>query len=293
MTADTTSLSLAVLSSHSVPSGEVNDDRIGHKANVAWVIDGATDIGDGPLVSESSDAAWLAETIGAWLEAQAEKLPESLSELLAPLSDHTAGQFKHLARRNPSGRHEYPSASGMIVRLGGEHLDYLSVGDCSLLVGRAGEGVVRHGVDENDAGDSWLAEQIQELQDDPDSRSASGIRTQIMPILRAARARLNEPDGYGVFSIVQPPPAFINTGTIPVGQGDRILLASDGFMRLVDVYQRCTASELLIRTFERGAEAVLTQLREIEAEDTDCQRFPRAKPRDDASTIIAEIRSTG
>ena len=39
-------------------SGAVNEDRTGSAGTLAWVIDGATDLVETPLVGEHSDAAW-------------------------------------------------------------------------------------------------------------------------------------------------------------------------------------------------------------------------------------------
>ena len=57
----------------------------------------------------------------------------------------------------------------------------------------------------------------------------------------AGRAAMNEPDGYGVFSITPTPRHF----EIDMPAGGHALLASDGLMRLVDVFKLYTALDLL------------------------------------------------
>lgn len=62
-----------------------------------------------------------------------------------------------------------------------------------------------------------------------------------MPSIKAGRAAMNQPDGYGVFSITPTPPHFARNGQIVMLAGGHILLASDGLMRLVDVFRLYTA----------------------------------------------------
>jgi hypothetical protein len=67
------------------------------------------------------------------------------------------------------------------------------------------------------------------------------------------------------------------------------LIASDGFFRLVDHYAELSEEELLARACGTGEVASLYErLRAIETADSDCTRFPRFKPADDASAIVLE-----
>ena len=205
----------------SLPSGSVNDDRIGHAGNIAWVIDGATDLVDAPLVGEVSDAAWLAETIDHWLRRNAFGLPDNIVELVPALSEHTAHEFDRNCRRNPRDRFEFPSASGLIFRVTDGGLDYVSIGDCTLLVETAHQPVERFGVASEDAGDVWISNRLEQLVGTRDPRNAGGIRSLLMPDLRAARERMNCSPGYGVFSITPPPPDYVVTGRLSLTRPTR------------------------------------------------------------------------
>lgn len=44
-------------------SGRVNEDRAGAANDLAWVIDGATDVVDRPLTGATTDADWIAGQI--------------------------------------------------------------------------------------------------------------------------------------------------------------------------------------------------------------------------------------
>ena len=67
----------------------------------------------------------------------------------------------------------------------------------------------------------------------------------LWPKLGAARWAMNQSDGYGVFSLTPTPLSFIKRGTQQVTPEGHALLASDGLMRLVDVFRLYTAEELL------------------------------------------------
>ena len=69
-------------------------------------------------------------------------------------------------------------------------------------------------------------------------------------------------------------------------RGGHVLLASDGFWRLVDPYGVLTADALMDAVVARGPAAVLADLRAIEAGDAACVRFPRLKVRDDATAVL-------
>ena len=196
--------------------------------------------------------------------------------------------FTRRCYRTPAGRFEHPSASGFIIRLEGEELGYLAVGDCTLLVQAPGGAVDRYGVAEDEAGDAWLAQHLSEAIAAPSS-DATDLRAGLLPVLRQARDRMNLSPGYGVFSITPPPSDYVLSGRISLELGTRILMASDGFMRLVDVFNLFTLDALIHETFDRGVPAMIDILRGTEQSDSTCRRFPRAKRSDDASALLATV----
>ena len=73
---------IKVLDIASRGSGSHNEDRAGSAGNLAWVIDGATDLVEEPLVGEYSDAAWLAEHTQRSLSSMEQEQLDDLAELL-------------------------------------------------------------------------------------------------------------------------------------------------------------------------------------------------------------------
>lgn len=267
----------------------VNEDRAGAAGTLAWVIDGATDVIEAPLTQAPTDASWLAETLDLALKELAAEPPADLAELPAMLSELARTEFEYAALRAPAGRHEHPSATGVIVRVEGEELSFVSIGDCSLLVATQ-QGVARIGVDEEDAGDAWVADAIKAFRAQRPDAPADAARADLWPKLRAGRAVMNTPAGYGVFSITPTPEQFIRSGAHTLAPGGHVLLASDGLMRLVDVFRRYTAEQLFEAIIRRGVAELAAEVRALEQEDADCVAFPRAKRHDDASGLLIRLR---
>lgn len=284
-----------VLDSVSAPSGTINDDRIGQAGPLAWVLDGATDVGSERLLPGGSDAAWFAGRLDQALRELGGRAPPAappgLFEILAHVTGEVASAFERERLRSPAARHELPSAAGVLVAAHARGLAYLNVADCELLVAEPGAPAQTVGADPaSEAGDRRLAELLRRHRIEAGEQHWKEARRKLWPSLQMARARMNEPGGYGVFSTNLPPAELVRSGEIELAAGSRIMLASDGLMRLVHVFERYRSGELIAAASERGLADLLAELRTIEADDGNCQRFPRTKPSDDASALLLEWR---
>jgi hypothetical protein len=111
----------------------------------------------------------------------------------------------------------------------------------------------------------------------------------MIPTLRAQRLRRNCADGYGVLAAEPGCVALLHVDRLPMRGLRSILLASDGYYRLVGHYDAMNDTELVRRTRDEGAEALLRRLRAIEAEDPVAVRYPRIKISDDATALLIGI----
>lgn len=275
----------------SVGTGAANEDRIGAFRNYAWVIDGATDLLDEPLIASApSDAFWFAGEVHAALaHLAAADSAIALADVPAMVAMLVAPRFAAVARRAPRLRHEVPSAAGLVVRLDGGRLSCLALSDCTLLV--MGNGTVsRHGANVDDAGDRHLAISVARNRA---ALKATDRNADMLVVMRRelqrGRDAFNTEDGYGVFSTIAPPRRHIALGDTPAPTGTRLLLASDGFMRLVDVFAAYTPASLFEAVLERGLASLLDELRAIERSEASADTHPRVKASDDASALLLEI----
>ena len=104
--------------------------------------------------------------------------------------------------------------------------------------------------------------------------------------IRENRTRLNRPDGYWVVNPRRPWAGHELTFEASVEPGAAIVLATDGFMRLVDVFGAYSDVALhAALAAGRGAE-LMQELRERERSDLMAGAYPRVKTHDDATFLV-------
>jgi len=75
--------------------------------------------------------------------------------------------------------------------------------------------------------------------------------------------------------------------SVPCSDGTVVLLASDGFSALVDLYEAMDAAALVEAALADGLEPLVRQAREIETRiDPDGRLYPRFKESDDATALL-------
>jgi hypothetical protein len=289
------SFTFALLSAFSAAGSKVNEDAYGlwpttAAPQAAWVLDGVTGINDRALLPGPSDAAWFVAQVQ-------EALPVLLS--VAPdiaAIDLIGALVRELERRQPAswldprgadGR-ETPAASFALVRALGDDIEIARLGDCLVLV-ETTDGSVRV-LDDPMLRDieTHIARAILDL------RAAGIMDTQIvrgrmMPMLRAQRRRRNRSDGYGVLAAEQSCLAMMQVAQLSAQTCRRVLLATDGYYRMVDHYNAVSDTDLLRETERLGADTVLKRLRAIEDGDPQANLYPRLKISDDATAVLLGI----
>lgn len=268
-------------------SGQQNEDRVGHSTTHAWVIDGATDMVTEPLVGKSSDAAWLAEEAQNLLrEIDGKAAWASLPHLPQQLNEKLAEKFRATCRREPENRWEHPSAAALIVRFGDRKLEWVSLGDCAMIA-ETPQGLKCIGVGGPDAGDRFIVDDLTRFNAEKRMTSDQERKDRMWPDLRDKRGeRLNAPGGYPVLSITPPPQDLVANGEIEIADAGHALLATDGLMRLVEIFARYTPQELLEVAIANGIEQLLNEVRELELADAECLKHPRIKRSDDATGLL-------
>jgi len=285
-------MKLEVVDILSIASGRDNEDRAGAAPPLAWVIDGATDVLPEPLTRGPTDAAWFAGAMQEAMTSVAATPPPSLIDLPQIIADRLGPLFKAAAKRAIIGPDEQPSAAAIVVRCTGDNeLEYVSLGDCALMLDSNGE-MTKIGVDDEQAGDRWVADALRGQAIDATTQQAPLTRAGLLPRLRAQRALMNTTAGYGIFSVTAPPRAMIKHGLLPVSPGDRILLASDGLMRLVDVFRTYDADRLFAAAWSEGLAPLFEELRALERLDANCSRYPRAKTSDDTTAMLLRVTAS-
>lgn len=252
-----------------------NDDRVGCGERHAWVLDGATDLGEPGLVGERGGAAWLAGK--AHLAFGGAGGP--LAQICGGVFDAVCAAFANERRREPVAEWELPSAAFAAVAIEEDEIACAFAADCVAIHRR-------------EAGAAYLTPPPNRTAERADAASlgseamASGLLSPaVLMDRRAARQRPRKVLG------VDAGRSHSSTGysRAPVARGDDILLMSDGFAALIDTYEAYDAASLAAAVRDRGLAALAEELRAIERADAACIRYPRFKRSDDASAIWLRV----
>lgn len=266
----------------------VNEDAVGHQGDAAWVIDGATGIG-AQLLDAPSDAAWFAQAASATLgQVLAENPGRPTVEVLRETMTRCAVALTREQVRAAAGPHELPSAAFAMVRVLDGEVEFTTLADCRIAA-RDTDGAVRlFGASALDAIEGrTLAAMRAILADEPDI-APEALNARLMPGLRANRALMNREGGYWVLGVDPVAADHVWQARLPLHAGQRFAVASDGFLRLVELFGVVSPADLLEISNAEGWEHWLGRLRGLEREPGSLSRFARVKPHDDTSLVVCE-----
>ncbi|NIJ06731.1 hypothetical protein FHS31_000313 [Sphingomonas vulcanisoli] len=269
--------------------GGVNEDVVGYSANAAWVIDGATGIGPA-LLDAPSDAAWLAHAIDGHFRRLLDEDPAMPTRALvrqAILFCRTALDAQAL--RPAEGPHEHPSAAFAMLRRFDDHIELSGLADCRIVY--EDDATATHifsdrSLDVVEARTLSLVREIVRSEPDLDAES---LFQRLLPQLRENRGLMNREGGYWVLGTEPAAADHLACKILPYRPGQRFALASDGFLRLVEMFGLAGPSDLLAIDSEEGWSHWRDRLRDAEREPGSCRRYHRVKVHDDASFLNIEI----
>ncbi|SMC60305.1 hypothetical protein [Rhizobium sp. RU36D] len=291
----TSAFSLVVLDSITDPGkpDRPNEDRFGYNDVAAFVLDGATGLGDRQFMDgHGSDAAWIAEfgadRLAARLDVEAD--PKAV---LATISAEARQHFEAVAGNQP--RYAWPLCSLTALRATPNGFQYFGLGDSCLYLlhdnGQSDFVIPIPGAYE------WeqhaAAKHIARLGGIGASGSANTDPTTLED-LRRGRARQNTPDGITwTFGIVPEAAEHLFMCDVPVhGGGAYALLCSDGLADLVALYKAYDAGSLVQAARSKGLAALVEELRRFEREiDPDGLKYPRFKQSDDTTAVLLRLTS--
>ncbi|MEV0975930.1 integrase [Streptomyces sp. NPDC049915] len=256
--------------------GRENEDFAATASGAAVLLDGAGVAG--AETGCSHGVAWFSSSLGGLLLGAitahaARPLSECLADSIRAVRSLHQGTCDLVHRASPT-------STVVAVRACGDALEYLVLGDSSLLLaGKGGEPTV--------VTDRRLDEVGKRLRGPVDALpTGSSEHAVALAEYRDALTELrNRPGG---FWIAGPDPRAAEhslTGAVPLASLASVTLLSDGATRLVDRFELTTWQETLAVVDSSGPAELVRQVREAEAGDIEGRRWPRGKAHDDATVL--------
>jgi hypothetical protein len=266
-------------------SAAYNEDMSGATGSCAWIIDGSAFFSGAAWTSEESEGAWLVRRIDAILRARP---PEDLA--FATWAEALERQLRQDYAALGEGRPEReagegPSAVLGLVRLRRDgdawRIEGAVIGDISILI-QDGDRIERW---TDPSSTPFEARTIAAATADGHLPGEVISPRAMAQILRNRRS-LNRQGGYWAINPGLSWTAGLRLFSGKLSSGATVLLASDGFMRLVDVIAHHDDRGLIDVTRRVGVASVIAELRRLESDDTLAERFRRVKIHDDATALL-------
>jgi hypothetical protein len=253
-------------------------------AHTAWMLDGATQIGE-PKLDDESDARWLVAGLDDQLRRRLEQSPASgLKQLVADATQAIADRVSGAGVTWPEVA---PSCTCALVQIRDDRLVYLILGDVTVALKRQGKLQILTD-DRLQQSDRVALDALAELQ--ADGVPFDEARRRVAPIVRESRKKMNTPGAYWVLSLDPGAVDHAVMGSLGVDVGSSLLLATDGFARAVNLMSLYpTWEELFEELGHKSLADVIDRLRRTEESDPDCIRFRRLAPKDDATAALLKV----
>ncbi|MDZ5471903.1 hypothetical protein SM124_09100 [Bacillus sp. 31A1R] len=272
-----------------------NEDAyvIDKNRNIFAAIDGATGLG--------GLAGNVASTIvKEGIENSQEK---SLKKIIASANQSLAQETKRITGMDVQDIPKYErSTCGLAaIQLDKSTLHYLSAGDCMIFIQYKTGAIRTLTYDHLDVLDAMsittlhlllnqraieLETSLNTLPQDKLVELFSECRAEITPLLRENRNKLNTTSGYGIIDGSSEALSYLESGSIPLINVEKILLLSDG----LKLHQKdCGWHKSAELAFEKGVSELFQTIQEVEDKDPACFLYPRLKKHDDKTGILIQL----
>ncbi len=272
------------------PGKQQNEDLIGTLGGLAWLLDGASVPAGMPRCC-TRDAAWYVQQLGAALAyALCSTDERDLRAALAGAIETVATE--HRRHCSVADRTAGPSATVLITLVRGATLDYLILGDSTLLL-ETDTGVAHHSDKRLGEVARPLRARLHDLLRAGCGYGAPEYQALHAELVANEQAARNTSGGYWIASDV-PRAAYESlTGTCELGASAgavrRFALLSDGVERGVSVLGVYPSWAKLLHSLVHDSPiACIQAVRDAEAADDQGRRFPRTSGSDDASVLLCE-----
>lgn len=280
------------------PGKTLNEDLVGTTDGLFFVLDGSSVPPELPSCCDR-DAAWYVRRLSAALvSALAGREDVTLAGGLAQAIEAVASEHH---RTCPHAEPESlgPSAAVALVRQKPDSLDYLLLGDVSLIIET--DTAVTHQSDRRLAAvASDVRDRIRRHLELGNGYDSPSYRTLLLELVNAERTVRNKPHGYWIASNEPSAAHHALVGSTPLrppnsaGEVNSFALLSDGLARSVAVLQvHDSWADLMTDLRSHGPAVCIQAVRNAETADPAGQRHPRTALSDDATGLLAVAIASG
>ena len=264
-----------------------NEDACGSAGAWAWVIDTSIFPGTPSVMHPESDAAWLAAFANARFAALAPDAEDGPT-LARRVMEEARDAFFAVAPEERRDSLTWPLGALTLVRGRDGTLDVWSFADTTAYLRRPDGTVLTLG----EAPELRIAESAAAADL---LRQAGCTPKEIVstPVFRRwlaeRRNRQKQESGMALLALEPDAAAMMRPERVAMPEGSAVLLCSDGFSALVDLYRAFDAKALMEAALATGLQPLAAAARRIEAEeDPRGVRYPRFKTSDDATALLLQ-----
>lgn len=250
-----------------------NEDWALVSPGLAVVLDGATARTDTGCVH---GVAWFAHQLGGAIVASAATRANSLAGCLATAIDRVARLHPQCNLTHPGT----PSAAVGVIRLVGDQLEYLVLGDISVCLANS-SGHIQVVTDDRVSATARRAREEA-------GTFAIGSTEQAEALVRMKKAELaarNKPGGYWVAANDPTAAEHAITGSVRRDDIADLAVLTDGATRIVDPFKLMDWAGVFRVLREQGPAELIRRVRGAESSDPDGQKWARNKRSDDATIL--------
>jgi Protein phosphatase 2C len=254
-----------------------NEDWTAATSDLVVMLDGAT------IRTETGcrhGAAWYTRKLGASIIANAAARSHPLTQALSDAIREVAALHPECNLTHPGT----PSAAVAIVRIEGDLLRYLVLGDVTILLDSITEGIMTFSDQRvSSTAAAERAEADTHLIGSPEKASA------LIAMKHAELTARNRPGGYWVAATDPTAVDHAITGETPISTTRRLAVLTDGAARFVEMFHLGPWDAALDAIAKYGPLAFIRQVRAAESKDSIGAVYRRNKSSYDATVVFAEL----
>ncbi|OPZ76689.1 MAG: hypothetical protein BWY78_01294 [Alphaproteobacteria bacterium ADurb.Bin438] len=123
-------------------------------------------------------------------------------------------------------------------------------------------------------------------------KSGDEIKEAVINMAKASRHIRNQDDTYCMLDMSYS--SFKHKGFRTyeklLNPGDKVLLASSGFLRYVNIFKKTTYEDMFYKSFTGSLRGIVEAIREQEKWDMSCQMYQRTRKSDDICAVTIEVK---